>query len=115
MKFKILKGIFTYLIWTLTALLLGVGYLWIFLKPYETSSDGIGYPLYLFYHWGVVVVGLTIGFIVAFLFIILDLYYLRNHLKNNPTSTLIRFGILICILLLIACMYYVLEKVLDII
>ncbi len=114
---KHLKTIAYYLLWTALALLLGLLYLRLIVgaPPDEAEYKGLGYILWLFYFFGMFQLVLIIGGTVAVLFIILDLFYLkkRNYFKHKPI--LKRSGVLVCILIVVAVIHYVLEKVIDII
>jgi len=76
-------------------------------------------PLPSFFDWTYelifVYVGLTIGSILALLFILTDVFYLNKKLQNNAHPTIIRFLTLIFIFILVAITHYVLEKVIDVI
>jgi len=112
---KTLKQIVTYCIWTLIALLLGLLYMRFVLGPNETSTEGLSYLLHIFYDFGLIYVGLTIGVAIALIFIPIDIFYLKKRLKHNSTSTIIRFGFLLVITALVEIIHYVLEKVVDVI
>ncbi|MDH7447575.1 hypothetical protein [Aquimarina sp. 2201CG14-23] len=112
---KALKQILVYLIWTITALLLGIGYMRIVLGPNKASTEGLWYLLHIFFDLGLFYVGLVIGVVIAFLFILLDVFYLKKKLKNSIKSNVIRFGFLLVITVFVAVIHYVLEKVVDII
>jgi len=113
----ILKNILIYLLWTVTALFLGVIYMCLILGnlPNDESFGGFGFVLKVFYLYGIALIGLPIGGIIAFLFIITDVLYLKKRLKSNPKRTHIRFGILLAITICTAVVHYLLEKVIDII
>lgn len=115
---KILKQIIVYCIWTLVALLIGIGYMrciQVILGANEIPAKGVGYLLHAFFYWGAIYVGLIIGAIIALLFILLDVFYLKKKLKKNIKSTIIRFLFLGLILMFVGGMHYVLEKIIDII
>lgn len=112
---KILKMIKSYLGWTVIALVLGISYMRIILGANTVSKEGIGYLWYLFYNWGLVHIGLLIGFIIAFLFILFDVLYLKKKLENIQKPTMIRFGILLIITIIVPFIHYLLEKVIDVI
>lgn len=87
----------------------------IILGANTVSKEGIGYLWYLFYNWGLVHIGLLIGFVIAFLFILFDVLYLKKKLENIQKPTMIRFGILLIITIIVAFIHYLLEKVIDVI
>lgn len=112
---KSLKNITRYLGWVVIALLLGLSYMRIVLGANNTSKEGIGYLWHLFYNWSLLHIGLLIGFVIVFLFILFDTLYLNKRLENNRKSTMIRFGILLLIATIVAFIHYLLEKVIDVI
>lgn len=112
---KILKIIKSYLGWTVIALLLGHSSMRMVLGANNTSKEGFGYLWYLFYNWGLVHIGLLIGFVIVFLFILFDVLYLKKKLESNRKSTMIRFGILLMIAVIVVFIHYLLEKVIDVI
>jgi len=116
---RILKHILTYLLWTVLSLLIGIGYMrlvWrLVLGPDVVSKEGLGYLWYLFFTVGTIQVGLWVGGAIALCFVLLDVFYLRKKLKNNPKKTLIRLAALLFITVLVAIVHYFLEKVIDVI
>ncbi|WP_299242923.1 hypothetical protein [uncultured Aquimarina sp.] len=112
---KFLKQILTYLIWTTITILLGIGYMRIVLGPNKASTEGLWYLLHIFFDLGLFHVGLVIGVVIAFLFILLDIFYLKKKLKSNIKSSVIRFGFLLVITAFVSIVHYVLEKVVDVI
>jgi len=75
----------------------------------------LGYLLHLFYDIGMIQVGLWVGSAIAICFVLLDVFYLRKKLKNNPKKTIIRLAALLIITVLVALVHYILEKVIDVI
>lgn len=112
---KTLKQPLIYLIWIIIALLFGIGYMQIILGPNDVSSEGFGFLLHLFYNLGLLHIGLIIGGIIAVLFILFDIIYLKKKLKNNKNSICIRFLMLLLIGAFVGTAHYVLEKVIDVI
>ena len=112
---RTLRYILAYLFWIVLSLFLGIGYMRIVLGPNDVSEDGIWYLLHLFFEVGLIQVGLWVGFAIATCFILLDVFYLRKKLKNNPKRTVIRLAALLIITVLVAIVHYLLEKVIDVI
>ncbi|MFI1770327.1 hypothetical protein [Thalassobellus citreus] len=81
----------------------------------DVSKEGVGYLYYLFYNWGLVNVGLIVGLVIAVLFILFDVFYLKKKLKWYKHSWAIRFVLLLTISFVVAIIHYVLEKVIDVI
>ena len=112
---KTLKQILTYIMWIAVSLLLGISYMRIVLGPNEVSSKGLSYLLHVFFDFGLFYVGLIIGSIIALLFILLDVFYLKKKLTNTIKSTITRFLLLLVIAVIIGITHYMLEKVIDVI
>nr|WP_321413375.1 hypothetical protein [uncultured Allomuricauda sp.] len=116
---RTLKYILVYLLWTVLSLLIGIGYMrlvWrLVLGPDAVSEEGWGYLWYLFLTVGTIKVGLWVGGAIAICFVLLDVFYLRKKLKNNPKRTVIRLAALLLITVLVAIVHYLLEKVIDVI
>ena len=87
----------------------------IVLGPIEMPSEGFGFLLSVFYVHGLFYVGLIIGSIIAFLFILLDIFYLKKKLKHHSKKTSIRFILILVITACVSIIHYVLEKVIDVI
>ncbi len=111
---KTLKQILAYLIWIVVSLLLGIGYMRILLGP-RGNFKGFWRLLDLFYDIGLICIGGIAGLVISFLFILVDLFYLKKKLKTSVRATLTRFLILIGITVVVAGIHYILEKVIDII
>lgn len=112
---KLLKFIKQYFLWTILSLLLGFTYTLTLLGAIKIPKKGLSYLLYLFYQWGVIYIGLIVGFIIGLLYILVDVFYLKNKLKNATRPALTRFGVLLAIVLFVWITHYILEKVIDII
>ncbi len=112
---KILKQILIYLIWLIIAILIGIGYMHILLGPNKIPSEGLWYVLHVLFDFGLICIGLGIGGVIAVLFILLDIVYLKKKLKNNVKATLTRFMFLLGIAVVVGGVYYILEKVIDVI
>jgi hypothetical protein len=85
------------------------------LGPNDITQEGLGYIAHIFYDLGLLYVGLTIGSIVAVLFIIVDYYILRQWLKNNLKSFSVRFMVIVFVTMFCGGIHYLLEKELDVI
>ncbi|WP_173280723.1 hypothetical protein [Winogradskyella eckloniae] len=68
-----------------------------------------------FYLFGIIHIGSIIGSIIAFLFILMDICYLRKKLKTHRNATIIRLAIILAITFIVFILHYTMEKVLDII
>ncbi len=87
---NILKQILTYIIWILSALLLGICYMSILLGPHKESSTRVLHLSDVLYDLALFYVGLIIGSIIAVLYIFIDIFYLKKktekQLKVNNCS-----------------------------
>lgn len=110
------KRILTYFAWTIIALLSAFVYMRIILgaKP-EESESFFRIIFRIFYEYAFFHIGLIIGSVIAFLFILTDIFYLNKRLKSNMKATVLRFLIIIFITILVGIIHYVLEKVIDVI
>ena len=107
---KTLKQILTYLIWTVVALLIGIIYMYLVLGlGFKTeNSTGFFWRLLDIFHEIIAVhVGLRIGGVIALLFILLDVFYLKKKLNNDFKSTVIRFMVMLMITLLVVIIVYI--------
>ena len=111
------KQLFYYVFWIIVSIFIGIVYMRLVLGeiPKEESYNGFGFFLNLFYNYGIIYVGSIIGTIIAILFIITDVFILKNRLNNSPKSKLIKCTVLLLIAFLVFTFHYFLEKVIDII
>ncbi|MEO9894682.1 hypothetical protein [Aurantibacter sp.] len=112
---KILKQILVYLIWIVVAILLGICHMYFVLGPKETGNGFLQVIGTIIYNYALVHVGLYIGAIIALVFILLDVFYLKKKLSQHKIATITRFAILVLIAVVIGVTHYVLEKVIDVI
>ncbi|CAM1357983.1 hypothetical protein [Tenacibaculum xiamenense] len=110
---KALKRIEPYFFWIAMSLLLGIGYMRIVLGPNEVSDKGLGYIYHVFYDLGLLYVGSIIGAVIAILFIIVDVFYLKK--KANTKLKIKRFVAIFLIAMFVAIIHYILEKKIDVI
>lgn len=87
----------------------------ILLGPIDMSSKGFAFLRSLFFAHGIFYVGLIVGSIIAIVFILLDIFYLKKKLENHSKRIYIRFGILLVVAFLVFVMHFILEKVIDVI
>lgn len=112
---RILKQILNYLVWVIIAFLLSIVYLRILLGPRHENSTGIWQLFNILYDFALLHLGFIIGSSIAFLFILMDVLYLKKKLKNNRKAIGIRFLIMITIAFVLGFTHYFLEKVIDVI
>lgn len=112
---KALKQILVYIIWTLLAILLGIAYIRILTGPGMKNPTGFLHLLYSISNYLLFILGVIMGFGIAILFILIDIFYLKKRLENNMKSTVIRFIVLLGITIIVAIIHYILEIVVDVI
>ncbi|XPV70538.1 MAG: hypothetical protein ACNI25_08120 [Halarcobacter sp.] len=116
---KMGKLILEYALWTVIALILGIGYMYLLSyliagpTPEETSILSFVYSKMHFF--GVFFVGGIIGAILAILFILFDLFYLKKKCNSSKYMFLKRGISMLLILVILAFLHYFLEKILDVI
>ena len=116
LNMKILKQVLAYLFWIAISFIAAFGYIRIILGPEPDSGSSILAFLFLLIR-NVIIVKFVpiIGSIIALVFILIDIFYLKKKLKSNIKSTGIRFILLLVITLVVAIIHYILEKVIDVI
>jgi len=112
---KIFKQLRYYLFWIIICLLGGLAHMRIVLGPPPKPSKGIMKMFDWIYGVSLVHVGLVVGGIIALLFIVLDIYYLKKKLKDNPKKMGIRFLVVLALTAVVGITHYILEKVVDVI
>ena len=112
---KTVKQILAYLLWIAIALLLGICHMFIVLGPKESGTGFLDVMGDIIYNYALVHVGLYVGAIIALVFILVDVFYLKKKLKQHSKSIIIRFVILVSLAVIIGITHYVLEKVIDVI
>lgn len=112
---KIVKQLIAYIIWTSIAVLLSIGYLRYMLGPPFKETSSFFEFLNFFINIFTLEIGIRVGLVLAFIFILLDHFYLKKKLENSTNKTIKRFIILVSIALVIAICHYVLEDVFDVI
>ncbi|WP_233861342.1 hypothetical protein [Tenacibaculum piscium] len=113
---KLVYQIRDYFFWVILSLLSGIGYMRIVLgaKP-KSSSIGILNVFDWIYDVVLFHVGLSIGSIIALLYVILDVFYLKKKFKNKVKLTRIRFLFFSIIVIIVGVIHHVLEKIIDVI
>jgi hypothetical protein len=103
------KRILVYFIWSLIAFLSAFVYVRIILGPKPESSSTFMVMFGWLYEYAFIYIGLIIGSIIALLFILIDLFYLKNKFKIGISSLFIRFFIIIFITVFVGSIHYILE------
>lgn len=112
---KIFKQILIYLIWTVIAIILGIVHMQILLEPRNVTTEELWFLWYIIYNFALFHIGARVGAIIALIFIILDVFFLKKKLTSNAKATTIRMGVLLLISIIVSSVHYVLEKVIDVI
>jgi len=111
------KLILEYALWTVIALIFGIGYMYlIFLTfggSFEEETNVVSFIYSKMIFFGLLYMGLAIGSILAVLFIILDIFYLKRKLKYFKHKFIIRVFFMLFILAFMSPIHYLLEKTLD--
>ena len=103
----IFKRLLNYLIWTLICFLAGFAHMRI-ITGFMKMFDWV-------YGVALIQVGAIIGGIIAALYILLDIFYLRKKLNQRKNVIGLRLLIIIGIAILVGVTHYVLEEVVDVI
>ncbi|APQ18629.1 hypothetical protein [Maribacter hydrothermalis] len=109
------KRILNYLGWTLFAILLGFLHMRIVLGPVSKSETSEFTFLNSIHDFVLLYVGVIIGCIIALLFILLDIFYLKKRVQNNNNSFLIRLVIIIALAIIVGALHYILETIANVI
>lgn len=107
------KGILSYIIWFVTAFLLAFIYVRIILGAKPESSSFLMRLFGYIYDFVFLKIGIMIGSIVSFIFMVIDFFYLKRKLINGIKSTISRLFVLVLISLIVGTIHYVLKKVID--
>jgi Mg/Co/Ni transporter MgtE len=67
------------------------------------------------YSMAILYIGSIIGCIVALLYILMNIFYLKKKLIDNSNSMFIRLLVILLIAIVVGSTHYILEKVIDII
>ena len=110
---NILKQILSYIIWIVLSFLMAFTYMRIVLGAKQTT--GTSKLFNWVYDLALYQVGAILGGIIAFLFVLIDIGYLKNKLKNHTSKNVIRFLVLVGVSLVVVVSHYLCEKVFDII
>ncbi len=109
------KRILNYFGWLLVAILLGFLHMRIVLGPSSKSDTSSLTFLNGIHDFVLLYVGAIIGCIIATLFILLDVFYLNEKLKNNSKAILIRLFIIIALAIIVGATHYFLEEIANVI
>ncbi|WP_299125897.1 hypothetical protein [uncultured Winogradskyella sp.] len=113
---KILKQILAYLFWIGISFVAAFSYVRILIGPEPDESNGFLNLLDLLINRTVIVQLVPIiASIIAILFILTDIFYLKKKLKNNSKGIPSRFLVIMLITIVVGITHYILEKVIDII
>lgn len=112
---NILKQILNYLIWTSISFLFAFSYTRMLLGSKRKESINYWHLFDVIYDLALYHLGFIIGCVIAFLFILIDFFYLKKKFKTNSKRFFIRFLAFILITLIVIDTHYLSEKIIDII
>ncbi len=104
-----------YALWTMAALLLGIGYMYLVLGPLPEATNLWNFFFGKLYVFGLLRMGLIIGSIVTILFIMLDVFLIDKKKISGTNKVWARMLALCIVLAVVATVHYLLEKTIDII
>ena len=110
---KILKQILSYVLWIMLSFIFSFIYMRIVLGA--KKNTGLSVYFNWVYDLALFQFGAILGGIIVFLFVLIDIGYLKNMLKNHSGKNVIRFLVLVGIALVVVVSHYLCEKVFDII
>ena len=110
-----IKQILIYAIWVIVCMLSTYLYMLIILGPEPETSKGFLKIFNLIYDAVMFYVGLRVAAIISVLFILFDVFYLKERLKNNSKKTIFRFLIIVFITSVVGITHYIFEKIIDVI
>ena len=111
---SVLKKIIDYLIWTSISVLFAFIYMRIVLGPRPEPSTGF-WKIFDFYDGIFLIVGGILGGIIALLYFILNLFYLKKKLAHNSKANIIRCFYILIIAIIVTSLHYICEIVINII
>ncbi len=85
------------------------------LKPYESSNTDFGFIQEVFLSYGFVLIGIPLGIIIAFFFIIMDKKIIEPQRLSHSFRFVKRLHLITVIVLIVVAIHYLAEKVIDII
>ena len=105
-----------YLFWIVISFVCAFTYISILIGFNPDASNGIlAFLELLIYNLIIVQVMPIIGSIIALLFILIDVFYLKKKLKSNSKKIGLRFLTILIITVIVAIIHYLLEKIIDVI
>lgn len=111
---RIIKQILIYLLWYLVALFFGFLHMRIMLGPKPEYNAGILSMFNWVYEAALIVSTSIMGSIIAVLFILFDLFYLRKKLSGNPRHLITRIAIMVAIALMVIGLHYLHDYIFDV-
>lgn len=109
------KMVLVYALWTMAALLLGIGYMYLVLGPMPEATNLWDFFFGKLYVFGLFRIGLIIGGIVATLFIVLDVFLINKKKIFGTNKLWVRVLALWMIMAVVVTVHYLLEKTIDLI
>lgn len=104
-----------YIVWILLSLLAGIGFMRMVLGPQPQPSTDFMVIFDWTYTAALFQIGSLIGGIVGFLFLLVEVFYFKKKLEYNFKGVILRFVFLLLLSFTVGYIYYLLEKVIDVI
>lgn len=111
----IFKRILDYLFWLAIAMICAFGYIFLLLGEFPDGTHWFDVFSLIFYRLVYMYVGFSLGGLIAFIYFLLDGFYLRKKLKSTMKSFFVKLLMIIAITICIGALHYFLEKVIDVI
>ena len=112
---KKLKKVLGYLPWILLSYIIAFVYMSLLTGRLWGNVTGIDVLLDRFFFFGMLPIVMAIGTIIALLFILTDIFYIKTKLAALPNKIAVRFSYILLITFIVFFCHYYLEKVIDII
>ncbi|PPK92530.1 hypothetical protein LY01_02931 [Nonlabens xylanidelens] len=112
---RVIKQILIYLLWYLVALFLGFLHMRIMLGPQPEYNDGILSIFNWVYEAALIVSTSIMGSIIAVLFILFDLFYLRKKLSGKPHHLITRLAVMVVIALIVIGFHYLHDFIFNVV
>ncbi len=112
---RALKLLRNYIPWFVFALIIGIGYMFLLLKPHQTIDSDFGFIQEVFLGYGTVGIGALIGVFIALLFILIDRKIIKTQQLSRTSIITKRVLLIVLVVTIVIALHYILEKWLDLI
>lgn len=111
---KHLRLIFNYTSWIVLALSIALVYMYLVLKPNQSIDNDFGFVQEVYLTYGVVLIGVPLGSLIAFFFVLIDSRKIKDKEHTVITRLIKRIFLMMVIALIVFLLHYVAEKVIDV-